>query len=158
MNKKTFFAILGLLAFLCILCSGLGILRTVLGEKTKASVPSNLEEMVSQRLSAGDVDSAQPSKCREQLRQGAFVLAEGESCRLTIKSSSLPVRELPLQVTQGDQVRVVTNPKEENRLTAGQTLKRGEHTKAQIFQEGGIIEIECLSGGSEEECKVEVDR
>jgi hypothetical protein len=158
MNKKTFFAILGLFAFLCILCSGLGILRTVLGESTQASIPSNLEEMLSQRLDTEDVDSAQPSKCREQLRQGAFVLAEGESCRLTIKSSSLPVRELPLQVTQGDQVRVVTDPNEENRLTAGQTLERGKHTKAQIFQEGGRIEIECLSGGSEGECKVEISQ
>ena len=96
MSKKTFFAVLGLFVFLCVLCSGLGILRTVLDGETKASIPPNLEGMLSQRLGDGDVDSAQPSKCREQLRQGTFVLAEGERCRFTIQSSSLPVRELPL--------------------------------------------------------------
>jgi hypothetical protein len=158
MDKKTFLGILGLFAFLCILCSGLSILHEALDTDGDVNIPTEWDGLLTQRLRAADIDSASPSNCRDQLGEGAFVLGEGESCRLTIKSSNSPVRELPLQITQGDQVRVATDPNEENRLTAEQTLDRGERTKAQIFQEGGRIEIECLSGGSEGECKVAVDR
>jgi hypothetical protein len=90
------------------------------------------------------------------LRQGTFVLDEGERCQFTIKSSNLPVRALSLQVTQGDSVRVTTDPNEENRLTAEQTLNRGERVKAQIFQEGGTLKIECLSSGSDDSCEITV--
>jgi hypothetical protein len=40
-NKKTFFAILGLLAFLCVLCSNLGILCTAPNGGVGASAPSS---------------------------------------------------------------------------------------------------------------------
>jgi hypothetical protein len=154
MEKKTFFAILGLLVFLCLLCSCLGTLRGSLNANGDANVPPGLNGRLTQQLSVADIDRATPPGCESQLRQGRFVLEEGASCRLTIKSSSLPVRALSLQVTRGDLVRVMTNPNEENRLTAEQTLNRGEHAKAQIFQEGGTLEITCLSGGSDGNCEI----
>ena len=52
----------------------------------------------------------------------------------------------------------MTDPNEENRLTPDQALNEGERTKAQIFQKGGRIEIECLTAGSEGECEVEVSQ
>ena len=154
MEKKTFFAILGLLVFLCLLCSGLGILRGTLNTNGDVNIPPSLDGRLTQQLNIADIDNAKPSTCENQLQQGIFVLEEGESCRLTIKPSNLPVRALSLQVTQGDSVRVTTDPKEENRLTAEQTLSGGKRTKAQIFQEGGTLEIECISGGPDDSCKI----
>jgi hypothetical protein len=153
-NQKTFFAILGLFVFLCILCSGLGILRSALNEGGQADPPTGLRDKLTQQLSVNDLVNATPARCRSLLQEGAFTLDEGEDCRLTIKSSNLPVRALSLQITRGDSVRVITNPNEENRLTAEQTLSGGKRTKAQIFQEGGTLEIACLSGGSGGTCEI----
>lgn len=156
MDKKTFIAILGLFVFLCILCSGLGILRSTLDGGSQADPPMGLRGKLTQQLSVEDLVNAAPSRCRGLLQGDTFTLDEGENCSLTIKSSSLPVRALPLQITQGGEVRVLTDPNEENRLTAEQTLKRGERTKAQIFEEGGRIEIECLSDGSDDRCEITI--
>jgi len=167
MDPKTLFAILGLLIVLCILCSCLGALRELnveipelgIGDEETISTPAwgkSLNSMLQRRLEPEEVETARPLNCLEQFRRGAFELAQENSCTLTIEATYAPVRTLSLHLTEGHLARVTVDPNEEDKPTVRRTLgDEHDEFEAQIFKEGGAIEVRCLEGPGGD-CRLEI--
>ncbi len=162
MGSKVFFVILGLLILCCVLSVGVGVFRDF-GDDGSSEIPPAWMEgpgsALEQRLKVGDVSAAIPSDCRTALQVGVFELSPGDVCTLIVEASSSPlqlVRTLSLGLTGGQSAVVLLDPHAQDRLTAEQTLEGGDREmEVQVFKEGGTLEIQCLSIGTDD-CRIEV--
>jgi hypothetical protein len=109
-------------------------------------------------LTAQDISAAAPADCAAGLSAG-FTLLPGLPCTLFVQASQgyfSPVRTLKVSLAQGVAASITFRPGSDG-LTATYKLD-GDHSDAnvQIFKEGGVLELACLSGGAGQACFLQV--
>jgi hypothetical protein len=152
MNAKL---LIGLLILLVILfAAGLAGDALAPGEARPDLSPDGLAQLVGglfkpAPLTPQDLSAAAPAECAAAFAAGAFTLQPGLPCTLFISASQArfaPVRALELHLAQGAAANLVYRPSGDG-LTAKYKVD-GDHPSArvQIFKEGGMLELSCLSG------------
>lgn len=160
MKPKVLIVILIILVVLLAVFIGIGSTRkdAPLGEGFPSWIEALSGLLVREEpLKAGDIDVATPPRSRDLVEKGELRLESGGSFTLLIGRSEASVRILPLRLLQGGPVSIEFDPRDENRLTARETLNAGDKDMVlRIFEEGGTLKIRCTDTGSAAGCILKV--
>jgi hypothetical protein len=161
MKPKALFALFGLL-FLLFGCSlVMGAFNG--GREAEEIPPAGVEALAGllvrdRPLEAGDIAQANPAACLQQFQQGTFAIPAGVTCTFAVNEGGPSLRTLTLRLVQGGAAEATLEPAGDGGLTARHELNGTQpQATVQVFEEGGILAVTCLSGGQAGDCSLQID-
>lgn len=151
MKPKPLILILGVLITIFFLSTSWGLLSddASVGKTAEAIVNMirGLQDQAKEPLAQADVVGTSSADCREQLGRRRFVLSRGESCRIDVRKSSVPVRTLTVVHQEGPPVELAMKAEDGDReqketipLDEGDEPERLE---VQFMREGARLLLRC---------------
>ena len=150
MNSKLFIVLVVLLVILAIVGLGTGVLK-----KSDQKLDLNADGLKqigtrffpAQKLSAGDIQSANPPGCLDLFKNGSLAMNFGQSCVFSIKESSRSSRKASFAAGTDQQLRVEARMPlngGENQMNVKKTVSAPtQPAEVQFFKEGGTLTLWC---------------